>query len=325
MNRRRLPMLLAAIAWLTAVPAVAAQDFPEKGTPITLIVPYAAGGGVDFVARATAMALEKELGTQVQVENKAGAGAQLGLTQLVRSKPDGYTLAMLVMPTVLSHYLDPSRGAIYTRESFQPISHLYSVSYAMSVPADSPFKDFKSFIEEAKAKPGTVRLADAGLMTAPHIFMGLVEHGTGARFAPVHFDGGAPAMAALLGGHVEGMSGGGSDFVPQMKSGQLRILAVSTEGEDPLMPGIPSMKSLGYDITFATATGIVAPAKTPKEVVDRLDGALAKISASQEYKDKLLGNGITPRYMNAADYTSFWQTYDAAVGPVVQDLLKQKQ
>lgn len=318
--------IFAALAF-ASVSMTSAQgaDFPESGKPITLIVPYAAGGGVDFVARTTAAALEKELGTQVQVENKPGAGAQVGLTELVRADPDGYTLAMLVMPTVLSHYLDPARGAIYTRDSFQPISHLYSVSYAMSVPTESRFKDFTSFIEEAKAKPGTVKLADAGLMTAPHVFMGLVEKVTGAKFAPVHFDGGAPAMAALLGQHVEGMSGGGSDFVPQIASGKIRILAVSTEGEDPLMPGIASMKSLGYDITFATATGIVAPAKTPADVVSALDGALKKVSDSQEYKDKLLGNGITPKYMNSADYSAFWVKYDETVGPVIQDLLKEKQ
>lgn len=319
---KQLVAILVTLAAAIAGAAPASAQFPEKGKAITIIVPYTPGGGVDFVARTLAAGMEKDLGTPVQVVNKPGAGAQIGLTDLVRSKPDGYTLALVVMPTVLTHYFDKTRNAIYDRTSFQPVAMLYSVSYAVAVRKDSPYRDFKSFIDAAKAKPDTIKIADAGLMTAPHVMLGLMERATGTRFASVHFNGGAPGIAALLGGHVDGMSGGGSDFVPQLKSGELRLLAVTTEGEDPLMPGVPTMKSLGYNVLFATATGIAAPKGTPPDVVKVLETSIAKLAATEEYKKALLGGGITPTFTGAREYEQFWVKYDEDVGPVVKALLQ---
>lgn len=308
------------LPWFFAIASAQAQTFPERGRAITLIVPYTPGGGVDFVARTTAAALERELSVPVQVANRPGAGAQVGITSMIRSRPDGYTLAMIVKPTVLTHYLDASRNAIYTRASFQPIAHLYSVSYAVAVQANSPYQDFRSFIAAARANPERIKIADAGLMTAPHVMLSMLERAAGVRFAPVHFNGGAPAMAALLGGHVEGMSGGGSDFVPQLGSGQIRVLAVTADGEDRLLPGIPSMRSMGVDVLFNTGTGIAAPAGTPAATVQVLEGALARIAATETWQRALIGYGITPRFMGARDYAAFWLDFEQRVGPVLQTM-----
>jgi len=321
MRKAILAAFVAAAAALMPTGGAGAQTFPERGKTITLIVPYAPGGGVDFVARATASALERELSTPVQVVNRPGAGAQVALTGLVRSRPDGYTLAMIVMPTVLTHYLDPSRNAIYTRTSFQPIARLYSVSYAVAVPASSPYHDFRAFIAAARANPERIKIADAGLRTAPHVMLSQLEQAAGVRFASVHFTGGAPAMAALLGGHVDGMSGGGSDFVPQLASGQIRVLAVTTEGEDPLLPGVPSMRSMGVDVLFSTATGIAGPAGIPAATVGVLEAALTRIAATDAWKQALLGHGITPTFLGAAGYGEFWARYDETVGPVIKAMI----
>jgi putative tricarboxylic transport membrane protein len=117
------------------------------------------------------------------------------------------------------------------------------------------------------------------------------------------------------------MTGGGSDFVPVLPSGEIRLLAVTSEGEDPLMPGVPSMRSLGLDVVFSTATGIVAPAGTPPATIAVLEAALARIAASESWRNALLGYGISPRFMGAADYATFWAAYDAAIGPVIRDMI----
>jgi tripartite-type tricarboxylate transporter receptor subunit TctC len=313
---------IVALALLALVTPAAAQTFPERGRPITLIVPYTPGGGVDFVARATATALERELGVPVPVSNRPGGGAQIGLASLVRSRPDGHTLAIVVKPTVLSHYLDPSRNAGYTRASFAPIAHLYSVGYAIAVPAASPHRDLRGFLDAARAAPETITIADAGVMTAPHVMARQLERAAGVRFTAVHFNGGAPAMAALRGRHVDAMAGGGSDFVPVLSSGEIRLLAVTSDGEDPLMPGVPSMRSLGVDVLFSTATGIVAPAGTPPAAIATLEAALARIAASDAWRQALLGYGITPDFMGAERHAAFWEAYDAAIGPVILDMIR---
>lgn len=320
--RRAIAFSILLFTMASAVMTPAAATFPEKGRAITIIVPYAPAGGVDFVARLIAAGLQKDMDTPVQVLNKPGAGAQIGLTELVRSKPDGYTLALVVKPTVLTHYLDKSRGAIYDRTSFQPVAMLYSVSYAIAVRKDSPYTDFKVFIDAARAKPGNIKVADAGLMTAPHIMLSLLERASKTSFTAVHFNGGQPAITSLIGGHVDAMSGGGSDFVPQLKSGELRLLAVTTSGEDPLMPGVPTMKSFGQDVLFATATGIAAPKGTPPDVVKVLETSLAKLAATDAFKKALLDGGITPTFSGAREYEQFWEKYDADVGPVIKELLQ---
>jgi tripartite-type tricarboxylate transporter receptor subunit TctC len=298
-----------------------AQSFPEPGRAITLIVPYTPGGGVDFVARATAAGLERALSVPVAVVNRPGGGAQIGLTGLVRARPDGYTLAMVVKPTVLSHYFDPSRQSGYTRESFQPIAHLYSVRYAIAVRADSRFHDFRALIDAARASPEGINVADAGIMTAPHVMLRQLERAADVRFTAVHFNGGAPAMNALVGGHVDAMTGGGSDFVPALRTGQIRVLATTTAEEDPLLPGVPTMRSAGVDVIFATATGIAAPAGTPPAAIAVLETALARIAASDAWRSALIGSGITPDFMGARDYAAFWQRYDETVGPVIRDMI----
>jgi tripartite-type tricarboxylate transporter receptor subunit TctC len=314
---------LGCLALLSPHAAGQAQTFPERGRAITLIVPYTPGGGVDFVARATAGALERELGVPVPVVNRPGGGAQVGLSSMVRARPDGYTLAMVVKPTVLSHYLDQSRNAGYTRASFQPVAHLYSVRYALAVRNGSPFQDFGAFIAAARANPEGLNVADAGIMTAPHVMLRQLERAAGVRFTSVHFNGGAPAINALVGGHVDAMTGGGSDFVPALRTGQVRVLATTTEAEDPLLPGVPTMRSFGVDLLFATATGIAAPAGTPPDAIAVLEGALRRIAATEAWQQALLGSGITPHFLGARDYAAFWEAYDAAIGPVIRDMIGQ--
>lgn len=311
-----LPLALAAV--LTAG-AAQAQNFPAAGKPITLIVPYAPGGVTDTGARLMAAGLEQELKSSVQVVNKAGAASQLALTELVRSTPDGYTLSYAVLPTVTTHYLDPARQAVYTRANFQTIGmHHYTVMM-LAVKTEAPWKTIKDFVEAARAKPGTIKISDSGLMAVPHTQVLMLERAANVRFAAVHFTGGAPSITALLGGHVDALSGSTADALANVKTGAFRVLSISGDQPDKSMPEVPTMVSQGYDVQIASWAGIVAPANTPKPVVDRLTAAMKKVIESPEHAAKLVELGIEPRYLSPDDYGKVWADIETRMKPLVSE------
>jgi tripartite-type tricarboxylate transporter receptor subunit TctC len=297
--------------------------FPTRGKPITIIVPYAAGGVTDTGARLMAAALEKELSTSVQVANKAGAASQLGLTDLVRSAPDGYTLSYVVLPTVTTHYLVPGRDAIYTRKNFQPIAMHHYVPQTISVRGDSPYKTLKDFVEAARASPETIKISDSGLMAVPHTTVLMLQRAAGVRFASVHFTGGAPSVTALLGGHVDALAGATADALPHKASGAFRVLGVAAEQPDKSMPEIPTMKSQGYDVIAASWTGIVAPAGTPQNVVDTLTSAIRKVIESPEHQKKLQELALSPLYLDPASYGKLWGDTEVRMKPLLENLLQK--
>ncbi len=298
-----------------------AADFPEHGRPITIIVPYAPGGATDTGARLMAAALEPLLHTSVEVVNRAGAASQVGLTQLVRSKPDGYTLSYVVVPTVITHYLDPARHAIYTRENFQPIG-LHFLSPAMlAVQSDSAYHTLKDLVEAARAHPGAISVSDSGLMGVPNLCTMMLGSVAGVQFTPVHFDGGAPSITALLGNHVQVLAGGTVDGAPYRKTGQFRILGVSDTDPDWSMPEVPTMRSQGYDVVAVSNTGVVAPAGTPPDVVAVLTKAMQTVIASPDHQQKIRALSLTPAYMDPAAYTKVWIDNENRVKPILPTLL----
>ncbi len=317
-TRSRLVRGLAAVAALAAIghmPA-AAQGFPGNKV-INLLVGYAPGGTTDTAARLMAVALETELKTKVQVVNRAGAASQLAMTELVRAAPDGFTLAYAVLPTVTTHYLDKSRQAIYTRESFQPVALHFYTPAVLAVRTESPYKTLKDFVAAAKEKPGTIKISDSGLMAVPHIQVVMLERAAGVSFASVHFTGGAPSVTALLGGHVDALAGGVSDALAHMKAGTFRVLGVSADEADPALPGVPTMAAQGFDVNAASWTGILAPAKTPNAVIDMLTSAVQRIVASDAHRQKLEELGVTPRYLTPDAYAKAWIDIEARMRPIM--------
>ncbi|MBL8702432.1 MAG: tripartite tricarboxylate transporter substrate binding protein [Alphaproteobacteria bacterium] len=307
--------LAAALVAGGAMPAPA-QTFPGSKA-ITVIVPYAPGGTTDTAARLMAAALETELKGKVQVVNRAGAASQVGMTELVRAAPDGYTLAYAVLPTVTTHYLDKSRQSIYTRESFQPVALHFFTPAMIAVRTDSPYKSIKDLVAAAKEKPGTIKISDSGLMAVPHIQVVMLERAAGVTFASVHFTGGAPSVTALLGGHVDALAGGISDALPHMKAGTFRVLGVASDEPDPAMPDVPTTSSQGFDVMAASWTGILAPAGTPKAVVDTLTAAVKRIVDSAAHRQKLDEMGVAPRYLTPEAYTKAWIDIEARMKPVM--------
>jgi tripartite-type tricarboxylate transporter receptor subunit TctC len=308
------------LALMAVTSGARAQEFPVKGKPITLIVPYAAGGVTDVTARLMAAGMEKELGTTVQVANKPGAASQLALTELSRATPDGYTLSYAVLPTVTTHYLDPSRAAVYTRASFQPIGMHHLTWMMLAVQAEGPFKTLKDLVEAARAKPESIRISDSGLMAVPHTQVVMLELVTGVRFASVHFNGGAPSVTALLGNHVEVLAGSTADSLAHKKSGQFRVLGVAAEQPDPSMPDVPTMRSLGFDVVAASAAGILAPAGTPKPVVDKLTRTMKAVIDGADHQAKMKELGIGTYYRDPEGYTKYWIETESRMRPLMQKL-----
>jgi tripartite-type tricarboxylate transporter receptor subunit TctC len=313
--------IATAVAFAAGVSVAAHAEYPEKGRPITVIVPYAPGGATDTGARLMAAGLEPLLHANLQVVNRPGAGSQVALTQLVRAKPDGYTLSYVVIPTVVTHYLDPGRAAIYTRASFQPIGEHFITPSMLAVRADGPYQTLKDLVAAAAANPGKITVSDSGLMGVPNLQTVMLGRAAGVQFAPVHFDGGAPSVTALLGKHVDVLAGGMVDALGSKKTGEFRVLGVAAEQRDWSMPDVPTMQSLGYDVVAVSLTGIVAPAGTPADVVATLTKAMQQVIETPEHQEKLKALALTPAYLDPAGFTKVWVDAEERVKPILPSLL----
>ena len=175
-----------------------AKTYPDKSRSVNVIVAYPAGGGTDVAARVMTPLLEKEMGVPVVVLNKGGAGGQIGFTEIARSKPDGYTIGFLIIPTVITTYLDPDRKAVFSRKSFELLAVQDRDPGVLAVKADSPYKTMKDLMDAAKAKPGSIRACTAGILSDDHMAVMMAEQLGGVKFAVVHFDGVVPVGSRCL-------------------------------------------------------------------------------------------------------------------------------
>ena len=300
----------------------AGDDFPKKGKSIDLIVSFSSGGAVDTAARLVQPILEKELGTNVEVINKPGAGGQIGYTQLTSAKPDGYTIGATGSPSVVVSPLDPARGAKYTRDSFQPLGRQVIDPTVIAVQPDSPYKTLKELLDAAKAKPKSMTASTTGLQTGEHFALAQVQETTGAEFAPVHFsEGASQATTAFLGRHVDILVANVSDVTDLTKHGKARVLGVMTAERAPSLPDVPTFKESGYELEAGTVRGYSAPAGLPDGVAKKLEAALQKAIEDPTVVQKMKDLGLQTSYLNGADYKQFWTSQEddfKKVLPLVQ-------
>jgi tripartite-type tricarboxylate transporter receptor subunit TctC len=320
MKRLFVPIVIAlALTSLGIDPAAPGQQvsFPEKGRPISLVVPFAPGGATDVSARMVAPAMEKELETPVQVINRPGGGSQVGNTAVATARPDGYTLGYMAMPTILTSYLDPERKAVYTRKSFEPVARTALVPLVFAVKGNSPYKSMKDLIDAARANPERVKFAVSGILSVNHLPVLMVEKQAGVKFASVHFDGSAPGVAALLGGHVDAASALEPEIVGQVKAGEIRMLGIADSQRSKGFPEVKTMEEQGYKIYMYASHCVTAPAGTPKEVVQTLAQAFKKVMSNEELQKKLEGVGLFVRYLDSAQLAKFWEESEAEVQPLM--------
>lgn len=303
-----------------ATTAPAAAAWPDKGRSISIIVPFAAGGGSDIAVRTLQPYLEKEIGVPITILNKGGAGSQVGVTEAVKSKPDGYTLGHANWPAISTLYMDPDRKAAFGRKDIQVVGMHVTDPLGIAVKADSPFKSIKDIVDAAKAKPESIKVGSAGGLLSPEDFgWRLLQKQAGIKLSIVVFDGAGPANTALLGGHIDVSGSGISSLVSPWKSGQTRIIATFAEEGKKVVPGIQTMKEIGYDGFFANSRGWFVPTGTPKEVVTTLTNAIKKAQENPEYVKKLEDQGQFSKYMGPEDFSKFWDDMEKFVAPLVED------
>jgi tripartite-type tricarboxylate transporter receptor subunit TctC len=285
----------------------AAGDFPKKGKSIDLIVAFSSGGAVDTAARLIQPVLEKELGTNVEVINKPGAGGQIGYTALTSAKPDGYTIGATGSPSVVVSPLDPARGAKYTRDSFQPLGRQVIDPTVIAVQPDSPYQTLKELLDAVKAKPKSLTASTTGIQTGEHFALAQIQESTGSEFAPVHFsEGASQATTAFLGKHVDVLVANVSDVNDLSKQGKARVLGVMSGDRAPSLPEIPTFTESGYDLTAGTARGYSAPAGLPADVAMKLEAAIEKAIEDPAVVQKMKDLGLQTSYLNGTDYQKFW-------------------
>ncbi len=292
-------------------------NFPENGKSITIVVPFAAGGSTDIGARLLAAGMEKALGVPVQVQNKGGAGSQTGLTDLARSKPDGYTIGFANLPTANLVYTDPERKAVFSGKDFQPIGVQVVDPSAIGVKATGPYKTLKDLVDTGKAQPEKVKFGSDGPMTDDALGIFQLEKATGAKYANVGFDGSAPNLAAVMGDHIDASFGHVGDFVGPSKAGQIRVLAVADAERSPFFPDVPTLKEAGYNISNSSTRTLVAPAGVPKDIVDTLSAAMKKAMDEPDHKTKMQDAGLTLRYMDPTQAATLWGQMDTLAKQLV--------
>lgn len=306
----------AAPAQPTVAPA-AKVNFPA-GKPITIICPMPAGGAMDVAARVVAATMEKDLKVPVQVVNKAGAGGQVGLTELVTSKNDGYTISAMALPATQVMYLDPDKKAVFQGlQDFTPLGLDNAEPVVVAVPIDSPYKTTKDLVDAAKAKPNDVKASVSGVLVVPHLGSLDFMRVTGAKFSLVHFDGGPPAVTAMLGGHTALDFEFTGSLWPAIKGSQARVLAVLDKEAYKPLPDVKTAESQGYNSYMTVARGYVAPKNTPKDVADVLAESIKKAVTTPEYAQKLTDLGMQAKYSSPAQMSDFWLSQETQVKPLI--------
>jgi tripartite-type tricarboxylate transporter receptor subunit TctC len=279
---KRLANTCAGILALCAVagPVAAQGSFPSK--PITLLVPFAAGGSTDVTARALASAAEKSLGQTIVVVNRPGATGALALTELSKAAPDGYTLATVneiavaIAPHMQKVSFDPMKD-------FSPIMNYGVYTTFVAVSADAPYKTLQELLDYARANPRIVTVGIPGLGASAHLGMARLAAENKAQFTFVPFPGGAPATTALLGRHVTAASASG-ELLPHAKSGKVRLLAMFEDTKLKEFPQVPTLRELGGTWSLNSWVGIGGPAGMDPAVVAKLNDAFRKAMDSPEFK-----------------------------------------
>jgi len=285
--------LLCALASIGVHGSASAQTYPQK--PIRLVVGVPAGGTTDVVARLVGQKLGEQLGQQVVIENRGGAGGNIGAEFVAKAPADGYTLFLATIGTMTINPSLYSKMPFDTLRDFAAISQLTSMPQLLVVHPSVPVKSVKELIAYAKGRPGQLNFASGGAGTAIHLAGELFKTMAGVDMVHVAYKGSAPAMTDLIGGQVSLMFDQILTSLPHAQSGKLRALAVTTERRSPAAPQIPTIAEAalpGYAVT--TWHGLLAPAGTPREVVNRLSSESAKALQSTDIRDRFASQGVDP-------------------------------
>jgi len=294
---RRAVLALAAAAACSA-PAWAQQGWPSK--PVRIVVPFAPGGTTDILARATAQELSKAFGQQFVVDNKPGAGGNIGADIVAKAAPDGYTLLMGTVGTQSINKWLYAKMPFDPQKDFTPITMVAAVPNVMVVPAQKAaannINNVADFIRYAKANPGKLNMASSGNGTSIHLAGELFKVMTGTYMTHFPYTGSGPALLALMSGDMDVMFDNLPSSMPHIRSGRLKALAVTSAQPSPALPGVPTVEQAGNLKGFEASSwfGLLGPAALPPDIANRIQQEVAKALATPEMKEKLLAQGAIP-------------------------------
>ncbi len=282
-----------AIACLLAAPLAAAQSWPSK--PIRLMVPFPPGGSTDIVARIVAQKMGERLGQPMVIENRGGAGGTLGTAQVAKAAPDGYSLTVA---TTSTHVVAPS---VYARldydpvKDFTPVGLMAVTSYLLVIHPSVPAKNLQEFIALAKAQPGKLNYASAGVGSTTHLSMEMLKSVSGTFMLHIPYNGNGPAGAATVGGQVEALFGSLPALLGHAKGGRVRPIAVGTLKRSPSLPEVPTVAESGYPGFDASLwLALMGPAGMPQAVVERLNRDLSAVVSAADTRAALDKAGAEP-------------------------------
>lgn len=294
----------------------AATKFPEK--EITLVCPWPPGGSSDLLTRAIAQAANKHLEKPMVVVNRDGANGIVATTDLAKAKPDGYTISLGVSGLFTNQpYVQKSLG--YKQDDFDFLMGFTNEPILLTVNADSPYQTLEDLLKDAKEKDTVIRFSNSGLGGFPQLCLTYLFQLSGVKAQAVPFKGGAPALAALLGNHVEAAASHPGEAIPHIKAGKLRPLAVSSLTRFYALPDVPTMKEKGFEIDMGVKKYIFAPKGLPKDVRDKLIDVLKKVHEDADFKKYMIDVNLMVEPLTDKELVNYFNTQ----GPVMKKLLEE--
>lgn len=316
-TRRLLVLSTVLFTWLGVSPAHAQVWSPSR--PIRLIVPYGPGGSSDVIARSLAAEMSKSLGQQIVVDNKAGGQGVIAMQETVRAAPDGYTIVLGHVGTLAVNPAMMNKLPYDAVKDFVPITLLAKVPMVFAVGPNVRAKTLPEFLAQAKASPGKLNYGSAGNGSAGHLAFEMLKVTADVDVMHVPYKGTGAQMTDLLGGNIDAAAAGLPGFLPHVKSGQLRILAVGSAARLPSVPEVPTVAEQGYPgFESSQWFGLMAPAKTPAAVVDRLHAEAVKALASQAVRHRLAEDSSTPVGQGSQEFSRFIGEEQKRWGAVVR-------
>lgn len=299
--------LVIAASCALSLATANAVDYPNR--PIELVVPSSPGGGTDVLARLFAESAKKYLPQPIVVSNKPGASGGIGMTEVQRSTPDGYKVAMVISELAIIPHLGMTK---VTSKDFVAIARLNGDPGLIAVRVDSPFRTIDDLLTQARKQPGALSMGNAGTGSIWHLAAAALEDKTGTRFNHVPFQGAAPSVLALVGGHVDAIAVSPAEIGSHVAAGKVRVMVSMSESKLAApFDQVPTLREKGVDLTVGTWRGLGVPAGTPREVVQILRDAARKTATDPAFRDAVLRANLLPAYQEGEAFQTFMDNQSA--------------
>ena len=323
MHKHRVFCASLLLAGLMTSAFVHAQSWPTR--PIRLIVPFAPGGNTDIIARSIAPKMTQDLGQQILIDNRGGAGSTLGTAMFAKAPPDGYTIGMVSS----AHVINPGVRKNLPYDSvadFAPITLVADVPNGLAIHPSLPVRDIKQLVALAKARPGQLAYATPGHGTSTHLAIEMLSHASGVKMLHVPYKGVGPATTDVIAGQSQMIFAALPAFIEFVRSGRLRMIAQAGAKRSPAAPDVPTMIEQGYaDFIVSSGFGMFAPAKTSKAIVDRVNASVVKALADPAVRNGLSSQGAEPVGNTPEEYDRYnrseierWTKVARAAGVVAE-------